>query len=522
MRQIRKILFITLSNIGDCILTLPVLDAVKARYPDADVTVLSGPRPRELFESNPAVRDLVIYDKHSSAGAKIRLAFDLAGRKFDMAVDMRNSLLSFLLPGAIRICRLMPRRHGIRHMRDIHLDKAARLRIPGAGVPPSVSLAVPDTDRQAAAAMLKEAGVGDSEPVVIVSAGARSAIKRWEKDRFAALIDKLINSYQVRVVLIGDKEDRPIGEFIVQACRNAIIDLTGLTTFSQSAALLRRAKLLITNDSANLHAASYLNIPVVAVFGPTDDMKYGPWGPRRAVAKKEIFCRPCCEAQCRLGTFACMHLVTVEDVFRKACRFLSGDPVPAGDQSEFPATPAAAYKRILIVRTDRMGDMILSTPVLKAMRRAYPCAYIAVLVRPYTRAVVEGNPFIDEVVVYDKKKYDSSLFRFLGFVNMLRRRRFDLALVLHPTVRDHLIVFLSCIRKRVGYARKMGFLLTDRLVHDKQLGAKHESEYALDLVRTLGIEPRDKEFFVPVNLRAEQWVDNLFRTAGIKPDERVV
>ena len=501
---------------------MPVLDAIKAKYPQADVTVLAGPRPRELFEYNPAVRDMVVYDKHDRAREKLRLVLRLAARRFDMVVDMRNSLLGLLLPGAIRACRLIPRSQGRRHMKDIHSDKVSGLRIPGAIAFHGVSFPILNADRQAAADILKNNGITGSDRIVIVSAGARSTIKRWQKEKFAALIDKLVRLYHVRIILIGDQDDVPIGEYLAKQCGHPVVDLTGKTTFSQTAALLQRAKLLVTNDSANLHAASYLNVPVVAVFGPTDDVKYGPWSQRCAIVKKEIFCRPCCKAQCRFGTLACMSLVTVEDVLRQAVRFLDPDFVSAAVQTLPDAARREAHKRILIVRTDRMGDMILSTPVLKAMRQEYPNAYIAVLVRPYTRAVVEGNPYIDEVIVYDKKEYDRSLARFFGFISMLRRRRFDLALVLHPTVRDHLIVFLSGIRKRVGYNRKMGVLLTDRIFHDKQQGAKHESEYALDMVRFLGIEPRDKELFVPVNAQAEQWAENLFRASGIKLSERVV
>ena len=80
MRKINTILFITLSNIGDCILTLPVLDKIRAAYPDARVSVFSGPRPKELFEHNPAVADLIIYDKHAPLRDKIRLFRELYAR----------------------------------------------------------------------------------------------------------------------------------------------------------------------------------------------------------------------------------------------------------------------------------------------------------------------------------------------------------------------------------------------------------------------------------------------------------
>ena len=367
--------------------------------------------------------------------------------------------------------------------------------------------------------MLARSGIADTDKIIVISAGSRSEIKRWPKEKFAVLIDKLIQSYQVRIVLIGDRDDKEISGFLVQACRHPVIDLTGETTFSQAGALLQRASLLITNDSANLHLASYLNVPVVAIFGPTDDVKYGPWSRACAVAKKEIFCRPCRKAQCRFGTLACMQLVTVGDVLSQARRFLAPGFDSGNSVSTTQANTLAQYKRILIARTDRMGDMILSTPVLKAVRQAYPHAYIAVMVRPYTRAVVQGNPYIDKVIVFDKKEFGANIFRYFSFIASLKRKRFDLALVLHPTNRDHLMMFLCNIKKRVGYDRKMGFLLTDRMAHDKQKGQKHESEYALDMLRFIGVQPQEKEFCVPIDPKAEQWAQVLFLKAGIKTSE---
>jgi len=156
------------------------------------------------------------------------------------------------------------------------------------------------------------------------------------------------------------------------------------------------------------------------------------------------------------------------------------------------------------------------------VRLAYPQAYISVLVRPYTRQVVEGNPYIDEVIVYDKREREKNLFRFFSFIKDIRRRKFDLALVLHPTNRDHLIVFFSGIPKRVGYERKCSFLLTDAMKFDKNSGLKHESEYALDAVRFLGISPGVKEFHVPESVSADRWVDDLFKAQGINPRDRII
>jgi lipopolysaccharide heptosyltransferase II len=104
----------------------------------------------------------------------------------------------------------------------------------------------------------------------------------------------------------------------------------------------------------------------------------------------------------------------------------------------------------------------------------------------------------------------------------LKKRKFDLAVVLHPINRVHLITCFAGIPRRLGYDRKLGFLLTDRIKHTKQLGEKHELEYSLDLLRYLGVEPKDKAPFMPIKPESEEWVEELFAREGIKNTDRVL
>lgn len=171
--------------------------------------------------------------------------------------------------------------------------------------------------------------------------------------------------------------------------------------------------------------------------------------------------------------------------------------------------------RILIIRTDRIGDVVLSTPAITATRKAYPDAYIAVMVSSQAKDIVKGNPYINEVIVYDKK----GVFHALRFANWLREKKFDLALILHSTNRVNLIAFLAKIPKRVGYARgKMDFLLTDKLEYKKRLAEKHEAEYSLDVLRSMGIDAETSPLVVPVNKENEKHIDEL----GLKKDGKFV
>jgi len=182
----------------------------------------------------------------------------------------------------------------------------------------------------------------------------------------------------------------------------------------------------------------------------------------------------------------------------------------------------SGFRKILIVRLDRIGDVVLSTPAIKAVREAYPDSHIAFMVRPYCRDVVEGNPYLNEVIIYDKEGKEKPLAGNLNFIRMLREKKFDLAIILHPTVRTHLVAALAGIPERAGYDRKWGFLLTKRLPHTKQFGLKHEIDYTLDILRHLGIEAKDRTLYMPVDRQSERKAEEIFAESGIKEKERVI
>ncbi|OGW94480.1 MAG: lipopolysaccharide heptosyltransferase II [Omnitrophica bacterium RIFCSPLOWO2_01_FULL_45_24] len=180
------------------------------------------------------------------------------------------------------------------------------------------------------------------------------------------------------------------------------------------------------------------------------------------------------------------------------------------------------YKKILIVRMDKIGDLVLSTPAIKAVRDTYPDSYIAVLVRPYAREIIEGNPYINEVITYDKTNGDKGLLKNIRFILNLRKKKFDLALVLHPKNRTHIFLFLAGIPARIGYDKKLGVLLTKKIPHIKQYGLKHEIDYTLDLLRYIGVEPKEKALYVPVNKASEKKIGGIFAENGISEDDMVI
>ena len=174
-------------------------------------------------------------------------------------------------------------------------------------------------------------------------------------------------------------------------------------------------------------------------------------------------------------------------------------------------------RRILLTRTDRMGDVVLTTPVIRQLRKVCPDAYIAMMVKSEYWGLLANNPDLDEVIVYDKRGREKSLLDTIKFAFMLRKKKFDTAIAFHPTNRVHLMLFLAGISTRVGYNRKMGFLLSKRMEHEKHLGEKHESDYSMDLLEYAGfsIDNADKKPYIVTSEGDKKAIDSTMKNFGI-------
>lgn len=177
-------------------------------------------------------------------------------------------------------------------------------------------------------------------------------------------------------------------------------------------------------------------------------------------------------------------------------------------------------KKILVTRTDRIGDLVLSTPVFAALRGKYPKAWLACLTFLENQQVVMGNPYLDEVLLYDKRGSERGLAGNLRFAAKLAAKKFDVAIHLHATNRMHLVSWLARIPIRIGWRRKCAWALTHTRPDLKKEGTRHEAEYNFDLLKDLGIEcPRHLETYFPLWEEARESLQALLGHHSI-PTER--
>ncbi|MBI3313791.1 MAG: glycosyltransferase family 9 protein [Candidatus Omnitrophica bacterium] len=176
--------------------------------------------------------------------------------------------------------------------------------------------------------------------------------------------------------------------------------------------------------------------------------------------------------------------------------------------------------RILITRTDRIGDLVLSTPVFSEIRKKFPKAWIACLTYLENKEIVCGNPYLDEIILYDKKGSEKGIWGNLLFSRALSKKKFDLVIHLHATNRMHWTTWLAGIPVRIGWNRKWGSLLTHPYPDLKKEGKKHEAEYNFELLAPLGIsQPCNLETFFPVSEKSKASLEELLRHHHLSLDK---
>jgi len=308
--EVGRILVITLSNAGDIILTTPVIKALNEHFPKARIDVMVGPAGREIFERDPAVFKLIIYDKHLPISEKRRLQLKLKKLRYDLVCDLRNTVFPMLIGPKFRTSTIQRFPKGPLHSRNKHLY---RLRSFGIDIKkPSSYIHIPREDDEYISALIAKENISGS--FVVINPGAKSHIKRWSPEGFAIVADRIVSECGMKVIFVGTDNDKEVVAGTVIKMKGPYNNFVNKTNIRQLAALIKRSRLLITNDSAPLHIACAVGTKVMAIFGPTDPRRYGPTGEFDLVVNKKLHCAPCEKAECEYN-HECMKLVSAEEVF---------------------------------------------------------------------------------------------------------------------------------------------------------------------------------------------------------------
>jgi heptosyltransferase-2 len=322
--KINKILVISLSNIGDVVLTFPVIDILHQDFQKAQLSVVVGPKAEALFKGNPYIHQVLLYHKKQSFLQMIAWLAQLRKNNYDFVVDLRNTVIPFLV-STHYVTPPSLKRNAREHMRQQHLRRLRAIYMYEEKPRERCALYVPPQERLSATNMICNE-IGDRKPYVVIAPGAADSSKRWPEEKFGCLADGLIKRFAVQVVFIGDKNDRALADAICQRMEQRAVNFCGRISLIHCAVVLEKSCAALVNDSAPMHLASYLDVPTVALFGPTDPGLYGPWSRSSCVVERKSLC-PVCQNPRRQGTHCCMDAISVEDVLNAFEITSSGDVI---------------------------------------------------------------------------------------------------------------------------------------------------------------------------------------------------
>ncbi len=331
--------------VGDAVMSLPALRAIRGRFPRAHISILARPWVADLYAREPFCDRMLLYTPARGAGdwaAKWRLARTLAAEKFDCAILLPNAFEAALLaklagiPERIGYARdgrgwlltravSVPERGEIpRHERFYYVEMLHRAGLLD-------TLPASDAIRLDGAAQLRTAGeqrlqaAGLENAVIGISPGAAyGGAKRWIPERFVAAAAEVADQLKAGVALFGSKEERELCGQLTEAlgalgftARN----FAGETTLAEFIEMAAACRVYLTNDSGGMHIASALGVPTVAVFGATDDQTTGPTGPLARVVREPVECSPCLLRECPID-HRCMTRVDARRVAQTALELL--------------------------------------------------------------------------------------------------------------------------------------------------------------------------------------------------------
>ncbi|MFQ5428333.1 MAG: lipopolysaccharide heptosyltransferase II [Thermodesulfobacteriota bacterium] len=332
---IKRILVRVPNWVGDAVMTLPALSALHELYSDAEISILAKKAVIPVYESNPALSDIIEYKAdYRGLKGRFKLSKELRAGDFQLAVLFQNAfeaafisfisgiprrmgygrdLRSGLLTEAVPFTEEVKRLHHI----EYYLNIVKALGGPDVIERPAPELCVGSDEIEKAKTFLSKKGLAD-KPLIGAAPGASyGPAKMWPAERFAETLVKLSEKLDVVPLIFGGPGDTEVAEKVYNGISGKIphaLNLAGKTTLTECIALLTRLGLFITNDSGAMHMASALGLPTVAVFGSTDPGLTGPRGARTRVIIKDTPCSPCFERVCRYNHMDCMTAISVEEV----------------------------------------------------------------------------------------------------------------------------------------------------------------------------------------------------------------
>jgi heptosyltransferase II len=360
---LKRIAVVKTVAIGDVLQALPAIKALRERFPDARLELISTPRVREVIEGIPFVDEIVYYDvfgKHAGILGVARFARELRARRYDAWIELEQyyrftPILGWLTGAPVRVGFAIPgqlRRHlftiGAPYPPEAHeLDSFLSIpRTLGAVVEHPVPVPLPTSDEDERVAREWIAASRATLPpemreqglvILHTTTSPLSIGRRWRSDRWVELADRVSALYGLTVVWTGAPEDLPGLRELASRVQHPSLISAGALTLRQYSVLARLSQLVVSVDTGPLHVAAATGVPTVGMFGPSDPRIWHPYGPGNAAVCAGLACSPCTTHY--MGRISsktcddCMQAISVERVM-EAIASLPHGPRPIGRKDE--------------------------------------------------------------------------------------------------------------------------------------------------------------------------------------------
>ena len=309
---------------------------LRKNYPSAEITVLARPLNASVLIGNPDVDRILIFDrygKHSGILARLQFYRELRRERFQLAVAMQTAtwphLVAFLSGATYRLGRYQKRfrstlthawcsryRKGETHEVDRNLE-LVRLICAGEGKRELIFQLSSD-EIAAAEAQFASFGIGRDAFLIGIHPGGSSFDKRWPEKQYAELADRLVQQYNAAILLLQGPEEAAVVQNI-QAVMQSDAVTYAPETIRELGAMLSCCDLVVCNDSGPMHLAAALNVPTVAIFGPTDHVAWHPLSKNASIVRRDMPCWPCSAHKCKIG-WECTKKLPIEPVWHATMR----------------------------------------------------------------------------------------------------------------------------------------------------------------------------------------------------------
>jgi len=335
-----KILILKPSSLGDVIQALPVLRLLKKSRPESEIYWWLDSRLISLLEGDPDLSGVIPFEREAFGvparwGRVWRSVTDLRRFRFDLVIDLqalaRSAVTAWLANGTYTIGlddpregaaafydRAVPRTSPLTHAVDWYLSVLSRL---GIEVTRDFQW-IPE--RPEAVSVPQRRWQGEGRRWIVLQPGARWDNKRWPAQYYGEVARRLAGMFPwLYFVVLGSSEERVLGEAVRGEVEGRCLNVAGQTTLPEMVEWVRGAELMLSNDSGPMHVAAALSRPVVAMFGPTEPRRTGPYGQVDRVLRVDLPCVPCMKATCRWSRpLECLHAIRTEVVVERAAELL--------------------------------------------------------------------------------------------------------------------------------------------------------------------------------------------------------